>query len=359
LPFYRLFIRQKGQLELGADACAMCHTRVMSSGDVVKGAQGNFPFDRSFAFFRIRMATAMATDKAQVQQDLRHFLRVLFAAPWMRPDPQERLFEMSMDDLVSVYDAIPPGVNDRHRTSPLYPVQVPDLIGVKQRLYLDRTGLQQHRSIEDLMRYAALNQGADYLASHDGFIPWGGPDFRELPDPEKVGGRYSDAQLYALAKFLYSLTPPGNPNPLDAVALRGRQIFNRERCAGCHTPPLYTNNKLTPALGFTVPAGAAKKYDIMNVSVGTDPLLAIKTRRGTGYYKVPSLKGVWYRSMFGHSGWCASLEDWFDPQRLREDYVPTGFRPLDAATYAVKGHPYGLKLRPVDKTSLIAFLKTL
>src|SRR5215475_3163487 len=26
-------------------------------------------------------------------------------------------------------------------------------------------------------------------------------------------------------------------------------------------------------------------------------------RRGTGYYKVPSLKGVWYRSMFGHSGW--------------------------------------------------------
>jgi hypothetical protein len=47
----------------------------------------------------------------------------------------------------------------RHRSSPFYPVQVPDLIGVQDRRYLDRTGLQQHRSIVDLMRYAALNQG--------------------------------------------------------------------------------------------------------------------------------------------------------------------------------------------------------
>jgi hypothetical protein len=55
--------------------------------------------------------------------------------------------------------------------------------------------------------------------------------------------------------------------------------------------------------------------------------MTLKTRRGTGYYKVPSLKGVWYRSMFGHSGWCASLEDWFDPKRLQDDYEPTGFKP--------------------------------
>jgi hypothetical protein len=48
---------------------------------------------------------------------------------------------------------------------------VPNLIGLKERRYLDATGLQQHRSIVDLMRYAALNQGADDLASFDGFIP--------------------------------------------------------------------------------------------------------------------------------------------------------------------------------------------
>jgi hypothetical protein len=87
--------------------------------------------------------------------------------------------------------------------------------------------------------------------------------------------------------------------------------------------------------------------------------MTLKTRRGTGYYKVPSLKGVWYRSMFGHSGWCASLEDWFDPKRLNEDYMPTGFKPYGAQSYSVKGHPFGLGLSEEDRQALIAFLKTL
>ena len=63
--------------------------------------------------------------------------------------------------------------------------------------------------------------------------------------------------------------------------------------------------------------------------------------------------------MFGHSGWCATLEDWFDPRRVHDDYVPTGFKPYGAKTYAVKGHPFGLKLSDDDKKALIAFLKTL
>jgi cytochrome c peroxidase len=83
------------------------------------------------------------------------------------------------------------------------------------------------------------------------------------------------------------------------------------------------------------------------------------TRRGTGYYKVPSLRGVWYRSMFGHSGWCATLEDWFDPARESNNYVPTGFKPYGAKTYAVKGHGFGLDLSTEEKKDLIAFLKTL
>ena len=136
-------------------------------------------------------------------------------------------------------------------------------------------------------------------------------------------------------------------------------MFEREGCAGCHTPPLYTNNKLTLAEGFTPPAGADKKYDILPISVGTDPNLTLKTRRGTGYYKVPSLKGVWYRGMFGHSGWCATLEDWFDPRHVRDDYVPTGFKPYGATTYAIKDHAFGLDLSAEDRKALIGFLKTL
>ena len=85
----------------------------------------------------------------------------------------------------------------------------------------------------------------------------------------------------------------------------------------------------------------------------------MRTRRGTGYYKVPSLKGVWYRGPFEHSGSVATLEDWFDPRRLRDDYVPTGFKGHGVKTRAVKGHEFGLKLSPADKAALIAFLKTL
>ena len=55
----------------------------------------------------------------------------------------------------------------------------------------------------------------------------------------------------------------------------------------------------------------------------------------------------------------ATLEDWFDPRRLRDDYVPTGYRRDGAASGAVKGHAFGLNLSPDDRSALIAFLKTL
>ena len=136
-------------------------------------------------------------------------------------------------------------------------------------------------------------------------------------------------------------------------------MFDREACGTCHTPPLYTNNKLVPAPGFTVPDGHLKQFDILPVPVGTDPALTLTTRRGTGYYKVPSLKGVWYRGPFEHNGSVATLEDWFDPRRLRDDYVPTGWKGHGVQTRAVKGHEFGLGLSAEDKRALIAFLKTL
>ena len=173
------------------------------------------------------------------------------------------------------------------------------------------------------MRYDAMNRGildgGDGIASHNGFIPGDPPRFQRLPEP-MTRSRYSDEQLYALALYIYSLQPPPNPNKSDALAAHGQTVFEHEGCAGCHTPPLYTNNKLTPADGFTIPEDHRKKYDILSVSVGSDTNLTLRTRRGTGYYKVPSLKGLWYRGMFPHDGSCATLEDWFDPRRLRDDF---------------------------------------
>lgn len=171
--------------------------------------------------------------------------------------------------------------------------------------------------------------------------------------------RYSDEQLYALALYVYSLQPLPNPNKFDPVPTRGQKVFDREGCASCHTPPLYTNNRLTPAANFNVPEAHLTKYDVLPISVGSDLNLTMNTRRGTGYYKVPSLRGLWYRGPFEHDGSVATLEDWLDPVRLRNDYVPTGFKGYGVKTRAVKGHEFGLDLSPEDKKSLIAFLKTL
>ncbi len=148
-----------------------------------------------------------------------------------------------------------------------------------------------------------------------------------------------------------------NPNQPDSLTVAGKKVFEREGCIGCHTPPFYTNNKRMPVTGVSF--FARKTRTLCVVSLGTDATLTMRTRRGTGYYKVPSLKGVWYRGPFEHSGSIGRLEDWFDPRRLRDDYVPTGFKGYGVTTRAVKGHEFGLKFSAEDRRALIAFLRTL
>jgi hypothetical protein len=171
--------------------------------------------------------------------------------------------------------------------------------------------------------------------------------------------RFPDELLFALAQYIYSLQPPPNPNAGDPLAAAGRKVFERERCGGCHTPPLYTNNKLTLAAGFTPAPDHPLRVDILSVTVGTDAGLALKTRKGTGLYKIPSLRGVWYRGLFGHDGSVTTLEEWFDPARLRDDYTPSGYKGFKVTQRAVPGHQFGLTLDAEDKSALIAFLKTL
>ena len=354
MPFQRYVIRKKGEVEVGDASCGQCHTRVMSDGVVVKGAQSNYPGPQVTAL-RLRKRAAQAGDHgASVLTVNRLAQKLNFGAPWIEPDPASD-FLGSLDEQIGSWQAMPAGVLPREGASRRFPPQVPDLIGVKDRRYLDHTGLVRQRSMADLMRYAALNQDAQFLSRYGDFTP---NDFRGPATPVATS-RYSDEQLYALALYIYSLQPPPNPNRFDAIAGRGRRVFEREGCATCHTPPLYTNNKLTPVDGFVVPPDHSANDDILPISVGTDPGLSLRTRRGTGYYKVPSLKGVWYRGPFEHNGSVATLEDWFDPHRLRDDYVPTGFKGYGVETRAVKGHRFGLGLSPDDRTALIAFLKTL
>ncbi len=78
-------------------------------------------------------------------------------------------------------------------------------------------------------------------------------------------------------------------------------------CVTRHAPPLFTNNKLVPADGFEPPARAE---DVLDRHIGVDPRYALDSHKGTGYYKVPSLKGVWYRGPLSHTGAAMTLEEY-------------------------------------------------
>ncbi|MGA7413615.1 MAG: hypothetical protein WBW33_24280, partial [Bryobacteraceae bacterium] len=338
-------IRRKGKIEIFEPkpaGCGRCHWQ--------DAARRGWTYPSTGGMRRAGFFTASQRRQAML---------LWYGTPWFKPDPNV--------DVALTLDAVQPWSPDElNRTQAVVdlegdsfrsPLQTPTLIGLKDRKYLDHTGLYLHRSIADLMRYIVLHSELGLLRKYGDFIPGGDNDHKDLPPPTKFQ-RFTDEQLYALALYVYSLDSPVNPNQPDAVSAKGETIFKREGCADCHTPPLYTNNKPIPVDGFAVPPEHKKKYDMLDARIGLDPYLATKTRRGTGYYKVPSLRGVWTRGALEHNGSVASLEDWFDPNRLKDSYVPTGFRGPNP-TRAVKGHPFGLQLSAEDKKELIAFLRTL
>ena len=341
---------EKG-VAIGHVNCGSCHTREEPDGTRLNG-----PPARGEASSPIRSLVGrenVATSPFHISESLAEKMYRAFAAPWVKDDVHERLKHMAPDELVAWNESVmlAKGVIPRWNGSVFFPAKVPDLIGVAGRKYLDHTGTHANRGIGDLMRYAAL---VSYAESSEF-----GPHQMLAAEQPKIYGRLPDEAFYALALYIQSLRPPANPNPFDERARAGQQIFGREGCAGCHTPGLYTNNKLTLAQGFAPPAGNPAGLDVMAVSVGTDPNLALKTRKGTGYYKVPSLRGVWYRGHFLHDASVASLEEMFDPDRLKDTHQPGGWNPPGVHTRAVIGHEFGLRLTIEEKASLLAFLKTL
>ena len=275
----------------------------------------------------------------------------MWTVPWAPDDRIESRRNAAAGDLQGLA-AGDPGVFNRPHGSPYFATKIPDLQVLRYSRYLDATGTHRLREPEDAARYAAFITGADPMDF--------GPH-RILTDTQRrVRFRYADEVLYAIGMYLMSLEPPKNPNvmPPDLLA-RGGQVFRREGCVNCHVPPDYTSGKLTLAQGWEPPPNHPNREDIVRVSVGTDPGLALKTRKGTGLYKVPSLRGVWYRPRLLHDASVASLEEMFDQARLNSDYQPKGWNPPGATRRAVPGHTFGLSLNVEDKNALLAFLRSL
>jgi hypothetical protein len=247
----------------------------------------------------------------------------------------------------------PPGTMFvRFGGSPFFNTRMADLRGVRERRYLDATGTHRNRDPADVARYGIL---VEYVEATDF-----GPHHLVPASERTLPVRPPDAAMYAMALFLWSLDPAPSPHATDAEARRGERVFLDEGCAKCHRPPSYTDNLLVPVPGFQPPDDAhTARLHLGKRAVDTDPGLALQTRKGTGYYRTPSLRGLWYRGLFGHCGDVASLADWFDARRLRADYVPTGWRGPGVKTRAVPGHEFGLDLGDDDKRALIAFLLTL
>ncbi len=140
----------------------------------------------------------------------------------------------------------------------------------------------------------------------------------------------------ALAAYLDSLAD-ALPDPTEAAAASpsGAEIF-ASACASCHVAPGLT--------GASVPLAG----------IGTDPRLGESPDRGTGAYRVPSLRGVGSRGPLLHDGTVASLADMLDPARP----TPAFAERLHGAG-AVPGHLYGLQLSDSDRAALVAYLSAL
>ena len=137
--------------------------------------------------------------------------------------------------------------------------------------------------------------------------------------------RIPRALAWAAAMYLRSLPPPPPSDPTtEAEAAPGRAVFEAEGCAACHVPPLYASERL-----------------VTLEEVGTDPGAGQSKARGTGYYRIPSLRGVGGAAPYLHDGSVATLEALFDPER------------------EAPGHAFGLELSDDDRAALLVFLRGL
>ena len=140
----------------------------------------------------------------------------------------------------------------------------------------------------------------------------------------------------AIARYLATLADSLPPlGPARIASARGADLFASE-CESCHVPPALTGPPVDLA------------------AVGTDPTLGRSAERGTGTYRVPSLRGVGRRTPLLHDGTIPSLDVMFDPRRL-----DAGFGARLHGAGAIPGHRFGLNLAEPDRRALVAFLRAL
>jgi hypothetical protein len=213
-------------------------------------------------------------------------------------------------DVAAAFAAWGPGRLDVTTPTGVEPVRLPDLRAVRELTHLQADATVQQRDLITL----AIRLETLIITSHG-----------ESVRPPRIVSLALAAYLWSLADALP--VPPATTAP-------GAAVF-AENCASCHTPPTCT--------------GMPVALDV----VGTDPTLGESRERGTGSYRVPSLRGVSSRGLFFHDGAISSLTALLDPARISSDYTG-GVRPGP-----VPGHLFGLELDGASRTELLSFLNDL
>ena len=266
----RKFIDESGDVRIGT-TCSQCHASYDETGTLT-GVLSNREMDLG----ALRLLT-------------------LGFEPGNLPDEVE---SSTVGDLAR----LGPGRSDLLSDGVFNPYAFPDLGGIADLPYLHQNANWYHEGT------ATLAVRCETL-----FITANG----ERSVPPK-------ALTWALASYLRSLPPPppvDGPGPLSAL---GEQVFAAAGCGDCHTPPLFTSDRLV-ALD----------------EVGTDPGAGESVVRWTGHYRIPSLRGVGRAAPYLHHGAFPTLEAMFDPERDEP------------------GHAFGLELGLDDRTALVAYLRTL
>src|SRR6185437_2159116 len=100
----------------------------------------------------------------------------------------EHLYERSNEEIIATFEAMIPGVVMRSGFGYLDPPKVADLIGVRDRRYLDLTARLIHRSLLDIARYGSMCWASNYFFSNRDSVP------EEAIAAVSDSMRYSDEQ---------------------------------------------------------------------------------------------------------------------------------------------------------------------
>ncbi|MBO0726617.1 MAG: hypothetical protein J2P52_13525 [Blastocatellia bacterium] len=137
--------------------CANCHLAYLRDWTRVPGAptfagQRTIPAALARAAHTANRVVPTAVPFRMSDEPFGMWLYREFGVPWAKEDEHERLKTMTTTEWAAYAAAgVRGGAPSRWNGSLLYPAKAPDLIGLKERKYLDATATHLHRGVGDLI----------------------------------------------------------------------------------------------------------------------------------------------------------------------------------------------------------------